>query len=193
MGVLSSTLDFLLTTLFQLYIAVVLLRFLLQYARADFYNPLSQFVVKVTTPLVKPLRRIIPGIAGLDMATLLLAYLLTVVQVVLVGTHLSQYQIPGLLDGQSLAPLTIVLVSLVDLIALTISLYIVAIIIQAISSWINPAGYNPVLGLLYSLTEPLLRPARRLLPPISGIDLSPLIVLLALQAAKMLLIGLLLG
>lgn len=193
MGALTSALDFLLTTLFQLYIAVVVLRFLLQYARADFYNPLSQFVVKVTTPLVRPLRRIIPGIAGLDMATLLLAYLLTVIQVILVGTNISQYQIPGLLDGHVLAPLSIILISLVDLISLTIGLFIVAIIIQAISSWINPGGYNPVLGLLYTLTEPLLRPARRLIPPISGIDLSPLLVLLALQVVKMLFLGLVLG
>ncbi len=193
MAVLTSALDFVLTTLFQLYIAVMLIRFLLQYARADFYNPLSQFVVKVTTPLVRPVRRIIPGLAGLDLATLLVAYLLTVLQIALVGTHISQYQIPGLIDGQSLLPLTIALVALVDIIALSIGIFIVAIIIQAISSWINPGSYNPVLGLLHSLTEPMLRPARRLLPPIGGLDLSPLLVLLALQVAKMLIVGLILG
>lgn len=193
MAVLTSALDFVLTTLFQLYIAVMLIRFLLQYARADFYNPLSQFVVKVTTPLVRPVRRIIPGLAGLDLATLLIAYLLTVLQIALVGTHISQYQIPGLIDGQSLLPLTIALVALVDIIALSIGIFIVAIIIQAISSWINPGSYNPILGLLHSLTEPMLRPARRLLPPIGGLDLSPLLVLLALQVAKMLIVGLILG
>ncbi len=193
MAVLTSALDFVLTTLFQLYIAVMLIRFLLQYARADFYNPLSQFVVKVTTPLVRPVRRIIPGLVGLDLATLLIAYLLTVLQIALVGTHISQYQIPGLIDGQSLLPLTIALVALVDIIALSIGIFIVAIIIQAISSWINPGSYNPVLGLLHSLTEPMLRPARRLLPPIGGLDLSPLLVLLALQVAKMLIVGLILG
>lgn len=193
MAVMTSALDFVLTTLFQLYIAVMLIRFLLQYARADFYNPLSQFVVKVTTPLVRPVRRIIPGLAGLDLATLLIAYLLTVLQIALVGTHISQYQIPGLIDGQSLLPLTIALVALVDIIALSIGIFIVAIIIQAISSWINPGSYNPVLGLLHSLTEPMLRPARRLLPPIGGLDLSPLLVLLALQVAKMLIVGLILG
>ncbi len=193
MAVMTSALDFVLTTLFQLYIAVMLIRFLLQYARADFYNPLSQFVVKVTTPLVRPVRRIIPGLAGLDLATLLIAYLLTVLQIALVGTHISQYQIPGLIDGQSLLPLTIALVALVDIIALSIGIFIVAIIIQAISSWINPGSYNPILGLLHSLTEPMLRPARRLLPPIGGLDLSPLLVLLALQVAKMLIVGLILG
>lgn len=193
MGALTGALDFLLTTLFQLYIAVVLLRFLLQTTRADFYNPLSQFVVKVTTPLLRPIRRIVPGIGGWDLSSLLLAYLLTIVQIVLVGTHLSQFQAPGLLDGQLLSPLAIAMLALLDMVMLLLGIYMFAIIIQAISSWINPAGYNPVLALLHSLTEPLLRPARRLLPPISGIDLSPLLVLLALQVVKMLVVGLVLG
>lgn len=193
MGTLATVLDFLLTTLFQLYIAVLLLRFLLQWVRADFYNPLSQFVVKVTTPLVRPLRRVIPGLGGWDLATLLVAYLVTVIQVFLVGTHISQFAIPGMLDGQTLNLFTIALVSLVDVFAIIVSIFLVAIIIQAISSWVNPGNYNPVTALLYKLTEPLLRPARRLLPPISGIDLSPMLVLLALQALKMLVVGLLLG
>ncbi len=193
MGALTTAVDFLLTTLFQLYIAILLLRFLLQWARADFYNPLSQFTVKVTTPVVRPLRRIIPGLGGWDLATLLAAYLFTLLQVTLVGTHIGQYQFPGLLDGQSLQPLAIALVSLLDLFALTVSLFLIAIIIQALSSWFNPGHYNPVTTVLYSLTEPLLRPARRLLPPISGIDLSPMLVLLALQVFKMLVVGLVLG
>jgi YggT family protein len=193
MGALTSALDFLLTTLFQLYIAVMLLRFLLQWARADFYNPLSQFIVKATTPLVRPLRRVIPGFGGWDIATLVAAYLLTVLQVTLVGTHISQYQIPGLLDGHTLPAFTIALVSLVDVFALTIGIFLIAIIIQAVSSWFATGAYNPVTTLLYSITEPLLRPARRLLPPISGIDLSPLLVLLALQVLKMVVIGLVLG
>ncbi len=193
MGALTTVLDFLLTTLFQLYIAVVLLRFLLQWTRADFYNPLSQFIIKLTTPLVRPLRRIIPGFGGWDLATLVLAYLLTMLQVALVGTQISQYNIPGLLDGQSLNIFGIALISLLDLFALTVSLFLIAVIIQAISSWFNPGHYNPLTVVLYSLTEPLLRPARRLLPPISGIDLSPLLVLLALQALKMLVVNLVLG
>lgn len=193
MGALTTALDFLLTTLCQLYISVLLLRFLLQWARADFYNPLSQFVVKVSNPLVRPLRRIVPGLGGWDLATLLAAWLVAVLQVALVGTHIAQSQIPGMLDGQALQPLTIALVALLDLFALTISLFLIAIIIQAIGSWINPGQYNPVTVLLRSLTEPLLRPARRMLPPISGIDLSPLLVLLALQVLKMLVIDLTLG
>lgn len=193
MSALTTVLDFLLTTLFQLYIAVVLLRFLLQWARADFYNPLSQFVVKLTTPVVRPFRRIIPGFGGWDLATLVAAWLLTILQVVLVGTQIAQYNIPGLLDGQVLNPIGIAMVSLLDLFALSVSLFLIAIIIQALSSWFNPGHYNPFTVALYSLTEPLLRPARRLLPPISGFDLSPLLVLLALQVLKMLVVALVLG
>lgn len=193
MSTLVTIIDFLLTTLFQLYITVVVLRFLLQWVRADFYNPLSQFIVKVTNPLVRPLRRLIPGWGGLDLATLLLAYLLTVLQLALVGTHISPFDIPGLLDGQSLQPVALVLLSLLDLAMLFIGIFFVTIIIQAIISWVNPGHYNPATALLYSLTAPLLRPARRLIPPISGIDLSPLLVVLALQVVKMLLVGLFLG
>jgi len=193
MGALSSALAFVLTTLFQLYITVVLLRFLLQWARADFYNPLSQFIVKVTAPLVRPLRRVIPGWGGMDSASLLIAYLLTVLQVFLVGTHISPYDIPGAIDGQTLPLLTLALVSLVDLVTLVIGIFIIAIIIQAVISWVSPGTYNPALSLLYSLSEPLLRPARQLLPPISGIDLSPLLVLIALQVVKMLFVQLVLG
>lgn len=193
MHTLLQIADFLLSTLFQLYIALILLRFLLQWARADFYNPLSQFIVKVTSPLLRPLRRVIPGWGGLDIACLLLAYLITVVQVALVGAHIAPYDIPGLLDGQTLSLPSLLITSLLDLITLAIGLYLIAIIIQVISSWLSPGNYNPALMLLYTLTEPVLRPARRLLPPISGLDLSPLLVLLALQVAKMLLVGLILG
>ncbi|MGM0594344.1 MAG: YggT family protein, partial [Pseudomonadota bacterium] len=115
------------------------------------------------------------------------------IQISLVGTQLSHYNIPGLLDGQSLTPLAVLLIALLDIFAISVSIFLIAIIIQAISSWINPGQYNPVLGVLHSLTEPLLRPARRLLPPISGIDLSPLLVILALQVLKMLVLGLALG
>ncbi len=193
MHTLLQIADFLLSTLFQFYIALILLRFILQWARADFYNPLSQFIVKITSPLLRPLRRIIPGWGGLDVACLLLAYLVTLVQVTLVGTHIAPYDIPGLIDGQIRGIPGLLLISLVDMFALGISLYLIAIIIQVISSWLSPGNYNPALMLLHSLTDPLLRPARRLLPPISGLDLSPMLVLLALQVLKMLLVGLLLS
>lgn len=175
---LLNPIEFLINTLFGLYILIVMVRFLLQQVRADFYNPISQFVVKLTNPPLKPLRRIIPGWGGIDIASLLLMLLL---QLVSLGLIL-------LLRGQAIPPLGLLFWSLSELVALVFNVYLGAILIQAIISWVNPGGYNPVVGILHSITEPLLRPARRLLPPVSGIDLSPLLVLLVLQVAKMLVI-----
>ncbi len=173
---LSNPLEFLISTLASLYILALLLRFLLATVRADFYNPLSQVLVKLTNPVLKPLRRIIPGWGGVDLASLLLMLVLQMLTLALVA----------LLRGAALHPLGLILWSLAELLALTINVYLGAIFIQVIVSWVNPNTYNPAISLLHSLTEPLLAPARRLLPPLAGLDLSPLLVLLALQFAKML-------
>jgi len=175
---LANPLIFILQTLFQLYILVVLLRFFLQLTRADFYNPLSQFIVKVTSPVLTPLRRVIPGVGGIDIASLLLAWALKTLELMLVfwfsrGTF-------GLL-----LPL---LMAIPELVELVINIFFWAILIQAILSWINPGVYNPATVLLYSLTAPLLRPAQRLIPPIGGIDLSPMVVMLGLVVLKMLIL-----
>jgi len=175
---LTNPIEFVISTLFHLYITVVMVRFLLQWVRADFYNPVSQFVVKVTNPLLKPLRRIIPGWGGLDIAAIVLMVLLQMLSLLLVL----------LLRGGGLPISTLLIGSVAELVSLAFNVYIFAIIIQAVLSWVNPGHYNPVSAILYSLTDPLLRPARRLLPPISGIDLSPLLVILALQVLKMLVI-----
>ena len=139
---------FLIETVFGLYILLIMLRFLLQWARADFYNPVSQFIVTATQPPLTPLRRIIPGFAGLDLAALVL--------------------------------------SIAELLGLLINVFIFSILIQVIISWVNPGMHNPVMGLLHSLTEPLLGPARRVIPPISGLDLSPIVVIVFLQLVSML-------
>lgn len=175
---LLTPIEFIITTLFSLYIMVVMVRFLLQLVRADFYNPVSQFVVKLTTPALRPLRRIIPGWGGIDFAALVLMLALQLLSLALVL----------LLRGHGVPLVTLLFWSLAELIALALNIYIGAILIQVIISWVNPGAYNPVLSLLYNLTAPLLRPARRLLPPLSGFDLSPLLVLLALQVAKMLIL-----
>lgn len=170
---------FLIETIFGLYILLVMLRFLLQWARADFYNPVSQFIVKVTQPPLKPLRKIIPGIGGLDMAALLLMIVLKVVELWLVT---------GMM-GMSLQISGLAILSIADLLGLAINVFIFSILIQVIISWVSPGMYNPVMGLLHSLTEPLLGPARRVIPPISGLDLSPIIVLIVLQLASMLMVA----
>jgi YggT family protein len=173
---LLNPLEFIINTLFGLYILVVMVRFLLQWVRADFYNPLSQFVVRVTNPALRPLRRIIPGWGGIDFAAVALMLALQLISLALIL----------LLRGQGIPPVTLIFWSLAELVSLAINVYIGAIFIQVIVSWVNPGTYNPAISLLHSLTEPLLRPARRLLPPVGGLDLSPLLVLIALQVVKML-------
>lgn len=175
-GYLSSPLTFLISTLVSLYILAVMLRFLLQLTRADFYNPLSQFIVKITTPALRPLRRLIPGWGGVDIASLVLMLLLQVLAVWLIF----------MLGGRAIDLLNLVIIAVTQLVDLAFSVFIFAILIQAILSWITPGTYNPVTSVLFSLTEPVLRPVRRVIPPISGFDLSPLVAILGLQVIRML-------
>ncbi len=167
---------FLIETLFGLYILIVMLRFLLQWARADFYNPVSQFILKATQPPLAPLRRFIPGFAGLDLAAVVFMLVLKFVELWLVT---------GLLG---IAPRIggLAMLSIAELLGLLINVFVFSILIQVIISWVNPGTHNPVLGLLHSLNEPLLAPARRVIPPISGLDLSPIVVIVVLQLASML-------
>jgi YggT family protein len=176
-GYLSNPAVFLIQTLFGLYILLVMLRLLFQLLRADFYNPLSQFIVKVTHPVLRPMRRLIPPMGPLDTSSLLLAWLLKSIEI---GLLL-------LILGASASPLMALLWAVPALIQLTINIFLFAIIIQAVLSWINPDPYSPVFGLLNSLTRPVLEPARRLLPDISGIDLSPMLAIIVLYLLEMLL------
>ncbi|MGE0081672.1 MAG: YggT family protein [Thiohalomonadaceae bacterium] len=173
---LATPLAFLISTLFQLYILAVLLRFLLQWARANFYNPVSQFLVKITNPALKPLRRFIPGLWGLDLAAVVLMLVLQMLSLALVAA----------LRGFTLGAGSLFLLSVAELVELTIYVFIFAILIQAILSWVNPGRYNPVTDALHSLNEPILRPVRRLVPPVSGFDLSPLVAIIGLQVLLML-------
>jgi YggT family protein len=182
-GYLSNPLVFLVDTITWLYIVAIMLRFLLQCVRADFYNPYSQFLVKITNPPLKPLRRIIPGWGGIDVAALVLMLLVQILAIALIL----------LINGVAVQVPALLIVAVVKLVVLLIHMYMFTIIVQALLSWIQPGAYNPLTGLLYSLNEPLLRPARRLIPPISGIDLSPIAVLIALQVLKMLLVPLFRG
>lgn len=175
---LTNPLVYLIETLFFLYTLAVMLRFLLQWVHADFFNPISRFIVKITNPPLVPLRRVIPAIGGLDTASLVLLLLLALVKVVLI------YLIGGFL----ITPMTVLPRAVGDLIALFLNIYLVSIIIQVVLSWIAPQQYNPVSVLLYQINEPLLRPVRRLLPPIEGFDFSPLVVILIIQLSKMIIL-----
>jgi len=168
---------FLIQTLFGFYILAVMLRFLLQCVRADFYNPLVQFLVRITNPPLLPLRRIVPGYRGLDLAAVVLAFLLQFIEVVLLNALSIQ---PAGIGG-------LLLVTVLELVKLLINIYLWGVIIQAVLSWFNPDPYHPAARVLTQLTAPLLRPAQRLLPPISGVDLSPMLVVIALIFISLLL------
>lgn len=164
---------FIVKTLFDLYIITFLLRFALQWVRADFRNPLSQFIMRVTNPVVVPLRRVVPSWGGLDLATLLATLLLE-----LIATLVIFWMIPGDLPSIGLLLYWVLL----RIIVTTLRLYFFLILIHVILSWVSPGTYSPVTQVLGNLTEPVLRPVRRLIPAIGGIDLSPLFVLIGLQA-----------
>ncbi|MET0088650.1 MAG: YggT family protein [Candidatus Thiodiazotropha sp.] len=174
---LTNPLVFLVQTLFGLYVLAILLRFLLQVVRADFYNPISQFLVKITNPPLKILRRVVPGLGGIDLSSLLLAWLIKTLEVFLVITIL----------GHPLNLLAPFIWAIPELIALVINIFLFSVVIQAILSWVNPGSYNPASALLYSITAPVLRPAQKLLPPMGGLDLSPMLVIIGLILLKMLL------
>lgn len=179
-GYLAAPVIFLIDTLFGLYILLILLRFLLQTVRADFYNPISQFIVKATNPLLRPLRRIIPGWGGIDNASLVLLFLTQCLALLLLGL------ISGAFSGGLSIP-GLILASITKLVSLLLYVYLFGIFILALLSWINPGSYNPVAAVIAKLTEPLMRPARKLIPPISGLDLSPMVVILGIYVLRMLL------
>jgi len=189
-GYLISPLMLVINTLFDLYILLVLLRFLLQMLRADFYNPVSQFIVKLTTYPLKMLRRVIPSVGGQDTAAIVLCLVLIYGKFVL----LRLLSIPAVQIGGVMAPLTgvsyagLLVFCIADLIALILTVFLVAVIIQVILSWISPGQYNPVIGLVHKLSDPVLKPIRKLIPALGGLDLSPLFATLLLLVAKMLIV-----
>jgi YggT family protein len=174
---LGSALIYLVTTLTDLYVAAILLRLLLQWVNADYYNPLSQFLVKVTNPVLVPARRIIPPVGKLDTASVVIMLLLEMAQLALIGLF-------GLADFSLLFLLLFALKKLLFTLLMT---YFVLIIARVLVSWLAGQSYHPLIPLLYQLTEPVLRPFSKLLPPIGGIDLSPLIALIALRFLMLLL------
>lgn len=176
---LSTAAVYILQTIGSLYLLIVLLRFILQLVRADFYNPLSQFIVRATHPLLKPLRKVIPSFAGLDLASLVLAIL---VQLVLMALVL-------LLMGYGLDdPLQLLVWSIIGVTALFIKVFFFALIISVILSWVAQGSHNPAAELINQICEPLLLPIRRILPSMGGLDLSPIVAFLVLNLIDMLVV-----
>ena len=177
---LSGALIYLVDIAFGLFTVALLLRFYLQWARAPYRNPLSDFLAALTDFVVRPARRVIPGLWGLDLATLVLAWLLQFVQLVIV-VQLKGYQF-GAQAGAAVAAL--VLLAAVMLLKLMLYIVMAAVIVQALLTWINP--YSPAMPLLNSLARPFLRVFQRVIPPIGNVDLSPLFVIVVCQLLLML-------
>ncbi|MHB1515709.1 MAG: YggT family protein [Acidiferrobacteraceae bacterium] len=178
MRYLEQALVFLVGTVFSAYILLVLLRLLFQITRTDFYNAVAQFLVKATNPLILPLRRLIPGFVSIDWASITALLLLAVAK-----TYIT-LSIEGVIPGLA----AVFVLAIADIVQLTIYVFLVAIFIRVVLSWVNPYGYHPMNDLLVSLTEPLMAPARRLIPTFAGLDLSPVAVVIVLELALILLV-----
>ena len=155
----------------------VLIRFLLQLVRADFYNPISQAIVKITSPLLNPLRKVIPGYGGVDMASLVLALAL---QILLIYTL---YMVAGASPAQLPFP-AILIRSLVELGLELLNIYMFSLIVIAIASWVAPNSYNPGLMLLHQITEPLSSRIRKVIPPLGGLDFSLMVLVIIIVTLK---------
>lgn len=171
---------FLINTVFTIYILAVMLRFFLQWVKADFYNPLCQFLIKITNPTLRPFRKIIPGWFGLDLAAVVLMLILMAINVLLLAL-ITHFPIGAYL----------IVIVIVKLIKLTLNMYFFAIIVRAIMSWGWSAHqpHNPIFHAMIQLTEPVLRPIRKIIPVISGFDLSPVVALIVLQLISLLIGG----
>jgi len=182
---LSQALIFLVNTAFDLITVALLLRFFMQWARAPLRNPLSDFLNALTDWMVRPARRVIPGLWGYDLATLVLAWLLQLIEMAIV------LQIKGVQLGSQagLAFAALVLMAAVSIVKLLIYIVMVVVIVQAVLTWVNP--YSPVMPLLNSMSRPFLRIFRRFIPPIGNVDLSPLFVVIVCQLLLMVPISLL--
>jgi len=171
---------FLIEIIFGLYILVVLLRYLLARVRADFYNPLSQFLVKITNPAIKPLRRLVPGYFGIDWPSIILLFFIQGLEIILISLIVS---------GHIPSPMGLFILTIAYLLKAVIYVYLFIIIVQIVISWVNPGAYNSVTVIMYQLSEPILKPARRLIPSAGGFDFSPMLVIIGLQLLIILLVS----
>jgi len=175
----SSAIVFVINALTSLYLLVLLLRFWLPWLQADFRNPLAQGILRVTSPLVIPVRRIVPPFGRLDTATILVAFIIQYIAVLLMM----------LVIGQTAGIVPIAVTSIVKLVALSINLFVYAIFIRIILSWISQGAHNPATAIITTLTEPVLRPFRRIIPPMGGFDISPIFAIILLLAATIIVNG----
>ena len=177
MNPISNVLDFLIHILFSMYIYAIILRVLLGLTRADFYNPFSQFILTVTNPVLTPLRKFLPSLGGIDTAAIFLVVLLKFIEL---ATR-------SFLISKNVLLSSLIVPSITGVLNQVLNVFIFAIIILVIISWVAPHLHgqsNPLTPILRSITEPLIRPARKLIPPIGVFDLSTFAVLLGLYCVK---------
>lgn len=175
MGAMNEIIVYLLQTGLGLYLLLVMLRFVMQLANADFYNPISQFVFKATQPLVGPLQRFLRPFGRFDSASLTLAIALQAAGIMLI-LALNNIASPN--------PLTLFLWSAIGILGLLLKIYFFALLASIILSWISPGGSNPAVYLLYQITEPVMAPVRKLLPPMGGLDFSPILVFIGINVLE---------
>ena len=186
-----NAIGFILGILFNLYAVVVAVRFVMQIVRADYYNPLAQAVVKLTDPLLIPLRRFIPSIKKYDTASLVLIFAVLFLKILLFKVlALGGVPVIGSAFIVSELPLVkMVLLALLDVLHQFFNVFIYALIIQAILSWIPNSGGNPVQAMVAAIGAPVLRPMRNIIPPMGGIDLTVFFTIIGLFAIRIFLIG----
>lgn len=175
----TSAIVFIVHSVAQLYLLVLLLRFWLPWLGADFRNPLAQAILRLTSPVIIPVRRIVPSVGRLDTATVLVAFIIEYL-VLLILVTITQRP-AGILD--------LTITSVANLVVLSLRLFVFAIIVRIILSWVSPGGYNPATAIIHTLTEPLLRPFRRIIPSLGGLDISPVFAIILLLAATIIVAG----
>ncbi|MEM9302433.1 MAG: YggT family protein [Pseudomonadota bacterium] len=175
-GYFSNAGIFLVQTIFGLLIILFLIRILLQVARANFFNPVCQFIAKATNPVLIPLKRIIPSWGRLDLAGVLVVWVLQAME----------FKLVVLMTGRGIAWTTLLAFSFVELLDLTIIVFMVVIFAKVILSWVSPYGDNPLQPVLYQLSDPIMGPIQRRMPNLGGIDLSPMVALVLLQLVRIL-------
>ena len=176
MGYFANAGQIVIQFVFGALIALIVLRVLLQWVRANFYNPICQFLYKTTNPVLMPLRKVIPAWRNLDIAGIALAWLATALKLVLLYTTV----------GQTLGVLGLAVLALADLVDFLLLLYIVLVLVRVVISFVGADSYHPVVPLVMQLTEPVMKPFRRLIPNVGGLDFSPMVVLLVLTLARVL-------
>ena len=174
----TDPVGFLIEILFGLLVLAVMLRFLLQLVQANPYNQIAQTLVRITQPVLAPVRRLLPSGRRVDTASIVLMVVLQFVSLALLM----------LIAGRGLNPAFLLVLSVAELINLLLNVFLFAIIIRVILSWVNPGAQHPGIELIDNITEPVMAPARRLIPAMGGLDLSPIAVIIGIQLCKMLLL-----